>query len=1604
MEYIAPVRLADFDPRRHFQPNGIHSHYLFEGSEQWSTVPEPRLPCEEDASGLAIPDPASIPGYVQWQQGQAGPRTQLQTYADNVQQLTLAVHPLNAADCAPPTVAEVDYLEKRRAVRLKIAQKPPPKYEIPLEAVLTRVKRTALALVAVWQLRRLQVAPVQAALPVMTGVALGIVSSAYVRHWRRRRLRALMGLNTSMEEWINCLRELIKRQRKDSPFLNWASLGRGTESCEAINTVIRKLWRYLDPHASAFIVNRLNIILRNYDSPIFHRLMFESLKLGARAPEIVTMRTFSVTPRSIVLHAQIRLVGDDLYGSLLGTVSTGQFRAGMRNMRLSALARVELTDPMEQLPYFKAITLSFLEPLEPAFTIKLDIGLIADSAGLAAGQAVKPALMSILSNEVFSRLFVWPSRLVIPMRSRQNPMIKPVLPKMQPRMKGIVAVVAKRAAGLPIEPDHKSVAAFSVDGLHWYKTRKAYQGPSPVWEDDSGSDAGSLGSHLLLIPLKELDAGLQVAIGLSDISAHYKWRDRDNAKIAARVTVQLHNLAEGEVLEGWHKLRPRESRQQDGMDLCADERLSWAPPWRKASVHDGVKRPRRLRTEFDTFQRDFCNTLRQPLPPIPRPLQSARLGSFPLPEVTKMSGPGMDALPDSDEDSEEDSWHTRRPWRTWTKARRHSHAASVAVRPARYAVLQPEHGAGSSSSVPAVGPAPSTGAKAGGGRNGRVTVPWGGIYLSLVMLEAKTLKAHFNASQRERALGLAPDDGAVAALAGVLQPWQAAAGGGEQLGCLFATVLEAHGLSLWDESSGFGPPAYTLGLPDSYDTHVRLRLVSGSGSTRVVHQQVRTGIAEHSRDPLYLREFEFLAVPLARTLEVVVVNDVNVGKGRFQDKVIGVVVVQLADLARCTDSRLWRATLDLTAPAHPWVVTGRIVLTLDWLPLTPGPTAPALPARQLLRLGRGSLFVRVICAWDLAPMDVQAMSCNARVCLLAGGAEAQTHTRDSLCPVWMHCSHFQHVSEVGALWLEVQHVTQYGPQSIARCHINVADLVCVKGRAVLVTKCLQGWDADTQHTQQRSELHWTARLGGSGSIETAPTAKRGDPHGHGPLLRSADRGVTGSSSILELFEEPSVDGPDALRWAARSSAHAHGSLKSDHAAPAGVVPSGWLMFEVAYSPYDDGAGEDAKGSTFPFPRVRRDQLAAEALRLHAVRQAKLRQSLTDTQTPLLAGSLITRKKAVVVGEVGNCLRVEVLRGERMPRTDIIGKSDPYVVLTAQSEAGLQMFRSKTCWATLNPSWNACMDVWEAHSTGGVLEVQVWDDDVLRRDDHIGTEHINISRTLLAPDPGRRNGHAREPTLAVPADMHGGGLEAPEALPAAEVLTREVTLELRGARHKRGLPAVHLRVTWVPAGQPPPWGAAREGRPLQPWRHTDLCALQALVDTADIGSTAFTGSTAGDSIAFRSPGRPGAGSPTASSAAAAHAHRGRLSLVVEAVEGGATASRFPKYVTVRLNRAHVGKTRSLLGCRYQHPLAPMANVSVDDILVFKFKARALQRVLLGQATQAVRELVPNPDREQQDVPFLLPLSGTHLALRVRFSWEPVLGYTRSGCSNRSPSGR
>ena len=91
----------------------LESHFIYPGSEVWADVPIPNIPSQEDVSGLGVPSPVYIPGYVFWSRGEQGPKTGLQAYADKISALMLAVHPLEHQDCRAPSPKELDGMRVR---------------------------------------------------------------------------------------------------------------------------------------------------------------------------------------------------------------------------------------------------------------------------------------------------------------------------------------------------------------------------------------------------------------------------------------------------------------------------------------------------------------------------------------------------------------------------------------------------------------------------------------------------------------------------------------------------------------------------------------------------------------------------------------------------------------------------------------------------------------------------------------------------------------------------------------------------------------------------------------------------------------------------------------------------------------------------------------------------------------------------------------------------------------------------------------------------------------------------------------------------------------------------------------------------------------------------------------------------------------------------------------------------------------------------------------------------------------------------------------------------------------------------------------------------
>eukprot|EP00892_Ulva_mutabilis_P005506 jgi/Ulvmu1/3327/UM155_0010.1 len=1728
----------------------IRSHYVYDGSEAWGHVPEPSVPTENNPSGLGVPGPTAIAGYVYWTRGERGPKTSLQAYADTISALMLAVHPLEPSDCRSPSPADVDRMRKHQALQRAEAARSPAAFTVPLSSVLGTVSKLVMILALRRLYRNLRNSPMVYMQPVLFGFFAGLLYRWKVRRRRQRRAQSLQELAVSPQRWLSRVRPfLLHRRRRIGQGPYWASVRDESEPCKWLNTIIRKMWPVYDHPVCTSVVRTVDPILRNVKPPIFLSLKIHRLKFGSRSPEVVAMRTFSASSRRVVFHARVRFVGDDLQAVLVGHMLTGRVLAGIKNLKINALLRIELSEPIPKPPFFAAVVVSFLEPLAPAFTLRLSTAILP---GSVAKSMITPLLMNILQNKVFASLFVWPNRLVVPMNG-EDPSVKAVLRKLEPRIKGLLVVSVSRAALLRATGGARPVVGFSVDGVNWYKTEAAADGVNPVWtaEAEEGNGAAQEPYHFLL-PLKELDLGLQVAVASGDIDGASGWRDRDSDRILARTTIRLHQLAEGEVLAGWHRLRPREARSQDGMDLAADDNFPWTPTWQRSARDAGRAHMRSMRPEFDRFQHALCGVLGEPLPPMPHVASIGEVRSFRLrdlahdgelpetppdgsPEVSRAasmarhaedsldavtaavtaaaaevahvaaaalqkiaaspSGRSLSArrsfhasvageLPPVDEDTEQP--HVQPPQAGTSPAVAGDTAAqgdaacrSGADNTASQSADSDNTSSHSMTGVPGTPPETDASADVSAVRSGSTgshhsslhggsaanVAPHGALWLSVALLRASTLKTHFavhdDPSRDHAQQGTMRGMTAVHALTHVLRPWRPRRHNivEGQRGCLFVHVHRAYDLNIWTQEGGFhGGPEDA----DAYDTSVQLRLASDEEETHTTVREGRTRIVDNARSPEYNGEFEFLAERVSQRLQLSVVVTRALEHGRLHAATLGRASVVLDDLARCPGGKVQRIPVDVVHPHNSAIVTGTLVVSLEWLPINAGPVAPPQRLPLLTETRRGTFFVRVVCAWDLPPADNAGMTCNARVSVVSTGTQHFTRTICSMCPVWIESAKIDYVSEHGEVWLEVQHQGQK-TEPIARCKISMADLRHTPNEAVLVTKCLtvspaagaadagaapqapEDSDSDDSETSTAPSTR-SDRTTASTSPPQLPfsVVSRGFSSGRNldaAANTAADRRSSGSGAAAGALggarstrlspawstnasEEGSGGGvvmggaatQDELHRAASARAHippsavgagvgsvdgtaaaqahplhnsacgsamtGYGSLASDAKPPVGVQASGWLMFEVAYRPYSEA--QAAKHSqNFTFPPIDKQKLLDEAERRNTRRTEEFKRALPDELAlQHWSGGFGAFKQSLAVTAAGNCLRVEVLRGTHMPRMDWTGSADPYVVVTAQSEAGLQMFRCDTAWDTLTPEWGAVVDVWEAHGSGGLLEVQVWDDDRMRGDDHIATSTIDVGRTLIAANPAPQQdgpGCTLYPALPPVATADGAEPPPPQLLPAEGVLTRDVLLTLGHAKHRRGTPRVFLRLTWVPVGAAAPWGGERQGAPLVPWRQTALEPMQVILPSTD----------AADGRAVLTH--------TLSAVAAAEVRRGRLAVVLHEVPGGATASRYPKYISVRHNRLRLCKTGRAFHCRFNYALPVLDNASVDDVLQFKFKARGLRKEMLGHGTVAVADLLDDAAQEVEGVPFSLPLQGAGLMLSISFSWLPVKLYSASGRS-------
>ena len=92
------------------------------------------------------------------------------------------------------------------------------------------------------------------------------------------------------------------------------------------------------------------------------------------------------------------------------------------------------------------------------------------------------------------------------------------------------------------------------------------------------------------------------------------------------------------------------------------------------------------------------------------------------------------------------------------------------------------------------------------------------------------------------------------------------------------------------------------------------------------------------------------------------------------------------------------------------------------------------------------------------------------------------------------------------------------------------------------------------------------------------------------------------------------------------------------------------------------------------------------------------------------------------------LHVRVVEGAEVPKMDVAGKSDPYVVLTLNKSS--QKWQTATKKNTTTPVWNQEFHLPITSQLDDILTVTLYDDDNVSKDDVISNLEIQVNKLKI----------------------------------------------------------------------------------------------------------------------------------------------------------------------------------------------------------------------------------------------------------------------------------
>ncbi|KAL7164184.1 hypothetical protein ACSBR2_040156 [Camellia fascicularis] len=120
----------------------------------------------------------------------------------------------------------------------------------------------------------------------------------------------------------------------------------------------------------------------------------------------------------------------------------------------------------------------------------------------------------------------------------------------------------------------------------------------------------------------------------------------------------------------------------------------------------------------------------------------------------------------------------------------------------------------------------------------------------------------------------------------------------------------------------------------------------------------------------------------------------------------------------------------------------------------------------------------------------------------------------------------------------------------------------------------------------------------------------------------------------------------------------------------------------------------------------------------------LKTGIDQTEAADIAKSGVQKKRNVILRGV---LSVTVISAENLPSVDIMGKSDPYVVLIMKKSE--QKSKTRVLINTLNPVWNQTFDFVVEDGLHDLLILEVWDHDTFGKD-KMGECIMTLTRIIL----------------------------------------------------------------------------------------------------------------------------------------------------------------------------------------------------------------------------------------------------------------------------------